>query len=344
MMTQLLWVALSGRAPPTPEQAWAQVPVQVDPCVDERGIDRTQLAYLVANELEGTASAAAARLVGEGAALVVACTGEGVVADVVGPNVAHTEVRTAGLERTVATRTVALAIVEMVTELPVAPPVVVDPPVPEVRPEPPPPDEPRPAVATPLRTTWILRAGAEALGFPLAPLGLFGGAVDVRHRPGRRIGWLVGLAVHGGRDRESIGTVRALAGSGTVAAAIHGAQQRVDPHVALGVRGGVVALRGVADDAAVKTGRVRGSWLGPVVRGGVDGFVGRRAVVGVHLELGWAALATRARVEGRAGAGAAGLWLGGGVAVGWRVLRPATAANPRARRVTTPRSSDSSRP
>ena len=54
------------------------------------------------------------------------------------------------------------------------------------------------------------------------------------------------------------------------------------------------------------------------MRGGVDGFVGWNVVIGGHVELGWAALGTQARVDGRPGAGTTGLWIGAGVSFGVR--------------------------
>ncbi len=315
-----LTLSLAGSIAPPPE-AWGPVPARVDACVEARGIDRAQLAYLVINELEGAAASTAARLGDQGASFVVACTEHGVEARIDGPIAARTQVETRGVARTVATRTVALAIVELLSELPQATPEPEVTPAPEVAPAP-------EITATPARTpeptptradaTWIVRVGPEALGFVLAPLGLFGGAIDLRHRASRRVGWLAAAAIHGGRDRATLGTVRAISASITAAAVLHGRGRRVDPFGALGVRGGVASLRGDSDDADVATGRVRGGWLGPVVRGGLDGNLGRRAVIGLHVELGWAVLGTRARVEGRAGAGASALWLGGALALGWR--------------------------
>lgn len=316
-----LWLAA-----PASEEAWAGVPVRIDACVDARGVDREQLAYLVGNELEGPAAAITARLGEEGASFVLGCSEDGVVATLEGPTPAEAKVRTEGLEEAVATRTIALAIVEMVTELPEATEPVE--PEPAVEPEPvvEPQPEPVPVEASRVPPTrWVIRAGFEALGFPLAPLGLYGAALDVRHRPTRRFGALAGVAVHGGRDRAALGIVQALAASGTIAATIHGGGERFDAYGALGLRGGVAALRGVAASDGVLAGRVLGGWLGPVARGGVDGFVGRRAVIGVHLELGWAVLGTQARVDGRPGAGATQLWLGAGVSAGWRVRAGRTA-------------------
>jgi hypothetical protein len=313
-----MWLWLAA---PAPAGTWAGVPVTIDECVEARGVDREQLAYLVGNELEGPAAVVTERLSEEGASFVLGCSDDGVIARLEGPTPAEAQVRTDGLERTVATRTIALAIVEMVTELPE---VVVQPepepepvPVPETSPTPTPGPVPEQAPRG-SSSRWLLRAGFEALGFPLAPLGLYGVALDVRHRPARRFGWLAAVAVHGGRDREALGIVQALAASGTLAATIHGDRERFDAYGALGLRGGVAALRGVAADDGVLADRLLGGWLGPVVRGGVDGFVGRRGVIGAHLELGWAVLGTQARVDGRAGAGATQLWIGAGISAGWR--------------------------
>jgi hypothetical protein len=307
---------------PASEEAWAGVPVRIDACVDTRGVDREQLAYLVGNELEGPAAAITARLGEEGASFVLGCSEDGVVARLEGPTTAEAEVRTEGLERAVATRTIALAIVEMVTELPevAAEPVEPEPvvePDPASKPQPESEVEPVEAVRVP-PIRWVARAGFEALGFPLAPLGLYGIALDVRHRPARRFGWMAIVSAHGGRDREVLGLVRALSASGLLAATIHGERERFEAYGALGARGGVTALRGVAEGDGVLAGRVVGGWLGPVVRGGIDGFVGRRAVIGGHVELGWAALGTQARVDGRPSAGTAGPWIGAGVSFGVR--------------------------
>lgn len=328
-----IWLSLSLAVAPPPE-AWGPVPADVDACVEERGIDRAQLAYLVTNELEGAAATTAARLGERGARFVVACTDDGVEARIDGSIDARTQVETRGVARTVATRTLALAIIELLSELPEAAPEVEVLPeaearpvvTPEAAPEPPPTPPSAPARSD---ATWIVRVGPEALGFVLAPLGLFGGAIDVRHRSSRRVGWLAAAAVHGGRDRATLGTVRAFAASMTAAAVLHGSGGRIDPFGALGIRGGVASLRGRTEDADVATGRVVGGWLGPVVRGGLDGNLGRRAVIGLHLELGWAVLGTRARVEGRAAAGATALWLGGGIAVGWRHASASSRRAPR---------------
>jgi hypothetical protein len=311
-----LWLAV-----PAGEDTWAGVPVRIDACIDARGIDREQLAYLVSNELEGPAAAITERLSEEGASFVLGCSEDGVIATLEGPTPAEARVRTEGLEKAVATRTIALAIVEMVTELPeVAEPVEPEPavePEPVVEPEPKPEPEPVEAARVPT-TRWVARVGFEALGFPLAPLGLYGGALDVRHRPTRRFGWMAAVAVHGGRDREPLGLVRALSASGMLAATIHGGRERIEAYGALGARGGVTTLRGVAEGDGVLAGSVVGGWLGPVMRGGVDGFVGRNAVIGGHVELGWAALGTQARVDGRPGAGTTGPWIGAGVSFGVR--------------------------
>jgi hypothetical protein len=317
-----LWLAA-----PASEEAWAGVPVRIDACVDARGVDREQLAYLVGNELEGPAAAITARLGEEGASFVLGCSEDGVVARLEGPTTAEAEVRTEGLEKAVATRTIALAIVEMVTELPevAAEPVEAEPvvePEPEPEPEPvmEPEPEPGPVEASQVPPTrWVLRAGFEALGFPLASLGLYGIALDVRHRSARRFGWMAAVSAHGGRDREALGLVQAMSASGLLAATIHGERERFAAYGALGARGGIAALRGVAEGDGVLAGSVLGGWLGPAARGGIDGFVGRNGVIGGHLELGWAALGTQARVDGRPGAGTTGLWIGAGVSVGWRV-------------------------
>jgi hypothetical protein len=325
-----LWLSLWLAAPApalASEGTWAEIPAQIDDCVDARGIDREQLAYLVGNELEGPAAGVAERLREQGARFVLGCSDDGVSARLEGPTPVRTQVRTQGFECVVATRTIALAIVEMVTELP-EPAVSLEPePAPEPTPAPTPepaPPSPTPTLRRPAPTRWVLRAGFDALGFPLAPLGLFGAALDARQRPRRHLGWLAAVAVDGGRDRERLGTVRAFTASGTLAAVVHGDRDRIDPYAAVGLRGGVAALRGVAAGDGVLVGRVRGGWLGPLLRGGIDVFVGRRVVVGAQLELGWAVLGTQARVDGRPGAGATQLWLGGGVAVGWRVRGPSS--------------------
>jgi hypothetical protein len=180
--------------------------------------------------------------------------------------------------------------------------------------EPPPP---RPAPA-PRRASWIAGLGFDALGFPLAPLGVYGGTISLRHRPARHVGWIAALAVQGGRARDDLGRVQAIAASAFGAVSVHGDLSNVDPWGALGVRGGWATLAGRSDVANVRTDRVHGGWLGPALRAGVDGFVGARAVIGMHVELGWAAIATRARIDGRAGPGIARLWVGGGVSVGLR--------------------------
>jgi len=318
-----LWLAA-----PAAEDTWADVPVRIDECVDVRGVDREQLAYLVGNELEGPAAAITERLGEQGASFVLECSADGVIARLEGPTPAEARVSTRGLEKPVATRTIALAIVEMVTELPEV--ASAEPGPGSVEPEPGPGQEPEASgepepqaelegEASRVRSTaWVVRAGFEALGFPLASLGLYGLALDVRHRPTRRFGWLAGVGAHGGRDREALGIVQAVAASGTLAATIHGGPKRFDVYGALGVRGGLAALRGVAAGDGVLAGSVLGAWLGPAIRGGVDGFVGRRAVIGAYIELGWAVIGTRARVDGRPGAGATGPWIGVGVSAGWR--------------------------
>jgi hypothetical protein len=310
-----LWLAA-----PASEEAWAGVPVRIDACVDARGVDREQLAYLVGNELEGPAAAITARLAEEGASFVLGCSEDGVVAMLEGPTPAEAKVRTEGLEKAVATRTIALAIVEMVTELPAAEPVE---PEPAVEPEPTMQSQPEAVEAVeavPVSSVrWVPRVGFEALGFPLAPLGLYGVALDVRHRPAKRFGWMAAVSVHGGRDREALGFVRALSASGLIAATIHGERQRFEAYGALGARGGVTALRGAAEGDGVLAGRVVGGWLGPVLRGGLDGFVWQNVVLGAHVELGWAAIGTQARVDGQPGAGTTGLWIGAGVSFGVRL-------------------------
>lgn len=321
-MTALLEivVGLGLLAPAPARETWAGVEATVDACVATHAIDREQLAYLVANELEG--AVVTARLRDSGAALDVACDGDRVVARIGGPVPAETSVDTRGLERMVATRTLALAIVEMVTELP-EPPVEAPPPIdePPAEVEPPPPKGTTPVRVAPKRSLWILRAGVDAIGFPLAPLGLFGGAIDVRHRPSRHVGWLAAVIGSGGRDRDDIGVVRAVAASALAALVVHADRARIDPYVAIGARGGVASLRGVATSDGVTARRLTGGWLGPVLRGGVDGFVGRVLVVGVHVEAGWAVLGTRARVDDRLGPGAAGPWVGGGLSIGARFRR-----------------------
>lgn len=317
-LLQQIGVAFALLAPATDGQTWAGVDAKVDACVTARSIDRGQLAYLVANELEG--AAVTSRLRESGAAFEVACDGDRVVARVTGPVAAETSVDPRGLERTVATRTLALAIIEMVTELPeppVEPPPVIEPPVVEAPPPTKSPPTKPPTVDAPKRSLWILRAGVDAIGFPLAPLGLFGGALDVRHRPSRHVGWLVGVIGSGGRDRATIGVVRAFAASAIAALVVHADRPRIEPFVAIGARGGVASLRGVATGDDVAARRLTGAWVGPVLRGGLD--VNRnRLVIGVHVESGWAVQGTRARVNDRLGPGATGLWIGGGLSIGWR--------------------------
>lgn len=315
-----MWLWLAA---PAPAGTWAGVPVEIDECVEARGVDREQLAYLVGNELEGPAAAITLRLSEQGAGFVLGCSDDGVVARLEGPTPAEARVRTEGLERTVATRTIALAIVEMVTELPeraVEPEPVEPEPEAEVEPEPPPEPVPAPVEAIPiLPVRWVPRIGFEALGFPLAPLGLYGAALDVRHRPGKRFGWMAAVAVHAGRDRDTLGLVRARSASSLIAATIHAERERFEAYGALGARGGVTALRGVAERDGVLAGNLLGGWLGPAVRGGVDGFVWQNVVLGVHAELGWAALGTQARVGGQLGAGTTNLWIGAGVSFGVRL-------------------------
>ncbi len=313
-----------------PDLAWAEVPVRIDACVDGHGIDRAQLGYLVSNELEGVAQDDAARLREEGATIALACEADDVVVAVEGSVSRTSRVHTRGLERTVATRTLALAIVELVGDAPEPAPTKVEEPVappPVVRTEPP----PKPPPPSPRRATWIATAGFDALGFPLAPLGLYGGAITVRHRPARHFGWMAAVSAHGGRSREPLGRVQAIAASAFAGAVAHGDRARVDPWGSIGVRGGWASLAGESDDATVETGRVQGGWLGPALRAGVDGFVGRRVVVGAHLELGWAAIATRARIDGEAGPGVSQLWIGGGVSLGlrWPIRPPARSSRGR---------------
>jgi hypothetical protein len=308
-----LCAALEG---PSADLAWAEVPVRIDACVDGHGIDRAQLGYLVGNELDGVAHDDAVRLREQGATIVLGCDGEDVVVAIEGPAARTSRVHTQGLERTVATRTLALAIVELVGDAPepVPPPVTAPIEAPPVEPAAPPPVKPPP----PRRATWIATIGFDALGFPLTPLGLYGGAIAVRHRPSRHFGWMAAVSAHGGRSREELGRVSAIAASAFAGAAVHGDHERVDPWGSIGVRGGWASLEGVSNDATVRTGRVQGGWLGPAARGGVDGFVGRRFVVGAFLELGWAAIATRASIDGEPGPGLAQLWVGGGVTFGLR--------------------------
>jgi hypothetical protein len=323
-----LCAALEGPSAEAPGLAWAEVPVRIDACVDGHGIDRAQLGYLVGNELDGVAHDDAVRLREEGATIVLACDGEDVVVAIEGPAARTSRVHTQGLERTVATRTLALAIVELVGDAPepVPPPVTAPIAPPPVEPAAPPPVKPPP----PRRATWLATIGFDALGFPLAPLGLYGGAIAVRHRPSRHFGWMAAVSAHGGRSRDPLGSVHAIAASGSAGAVVHGDWARVDPWGSLGVRGGFASLAGESDDATVETGRVQGGWLGPAARAGVDGFVGRRLVAGAYLELGWAAIATRARIDGSAGPGVAQLWIGGGVSFGLR-WPEAAPTRPRAR-------------
>lgn len=298
-------------------ESWGALPVELDSCVAERGVEREALAYQVSNELQGPAGEAARALGERGSALLVGCTADGVTVTLTGDAPMHAVVSTAGLQPSVATRTVALTIVELLAEPEPAPPAAT-PQVPtEPEPAPPPASAPS-ALPTPRpdRARWIVRGGAEALGFVAAPLGLFGGSVDVRHRP-RRWGWLAAIAGGGGRDRTPLGRVVAWHASATAAVTLQRpVMRRVDPFGALGIRGGVASLRGHTDAADVVASRLRGGWLGPMLRGGVDIDAGARVRVGLQLELGWAVLGTRARVGGRAGAGASGPWVGGGLAVG----------------------------
>lgn len=215
-----------------------------------------------------------------------------------------------GMPRPVRPRVVALALVELVREEP--PPEIGESP-----PEPPPaPPSPPPSARS---RPWQLTLGPLLRAFVSSRTLTGGAALELAHRPRPWLGWRVGVSAAGGRTRASDGRVGVVTASLAPALMIH---HRAGPAMlfgALGLRVGFGSVRGRADDPQRTTeGSVRGPWLGPTATLGVDLRLGRRAVLSVAAEGGYAAVGVRGRVPGRVGAGPNGTWLMPTVAAGSR--------------------------